>query len=236
MRGDLNATSVSMTQPLISNLQQSLRQALQDGRQIQPAVFGNRRLSILWIAIFTAPLFLTSAHGQERPRGNELGLWFVGQFENGYAFGSSITNARMYQLEGRYCRRVYARGPIAVRWVSEIVPLTLVGEWSTSNGQRTYAYGGGGSPVGAQVNFAHFRRFEPFVTAGGGFLYFNRPLFGETQFNFTAQVGSGVQWFAGRRSSIDFGYKYHHISNANLGDKNPGMDSHTLFMGVSFFQ
>jgi opacity protein-like surface antigen len=225
-----------MSQTLISNLQQFLPQTLQNKFQSHPVLFGSRRVSILWMAILAMPLFLTSAQAQERPRGNELGLWFSTQFENGYAFGSSTTNARMYQLEGRFSRLVYTRGPVAVRWVSEIVPLTLVGEWHATNGRRAYAYGGGGSPVGAQVNFAHYRRFEPFVTAGGGFLYFDRPMFAETQFNFTAQVGGGVQWFASRRSSVDFGYKYHHISNANLGDKNPGMDSHTLFVGISVFR
>lgn len=225
-----------MTPALISNLQQFPAQTLQHQSQSQPPLFGNGRRPILWIAIFAMSLFLVSAHAQERPTGNELELWFVGQFANGYAFDSDTSNARMYQLEGRYSRLVYTRGPFAVRWVSEIVPLTLVGEWHASEGRRAYAYGGGGSPVGAQVNFARYRRFEPFVTAGGGFLYFDRPLFAETQFNFTAQVGGGVQWFTGRHSAFDLGYKYHHISNANLGDRNPGMDSHTLFIGVSFFR
>lgn len=225
-----------MRQPPISNLQEFLPQRLHEG-QGEPPMVGSRRRSILWIAVFAmSSLFSISARAQERPRENELELWFAGQFANGYAFDSDTTNARMYQLEGRYSRLVYTRGPIAVRWVSEIVPLTLVGEWHASEGRRAYARGGGGSPVGAQVNFAHYRRFEPFVTAGGGFLYFDRPLFAETQFNFTAQVGGGVQWFTRRHSAFDVGYKYHHISNANLGDKNPGMDSHTLFVGVSFFR
>jgi hypothetical protein len=54
----------------------------------------------------------------------------------------------------------------------------------------------------------HFRRIEPFLTSGGGFLYFNHRMFGQTNFNFTAQ----------------------------LGDKNPGMDSHMVFVGVSFLR
>lgn len=224
-----------MTGSLINNLQQCLRQELQYDLQSHRRWFGGFRRSILWMAIFTMSLFLASARAQERSRENELGLWFAGQFQNGHAFDSSITNSRMYQIEVRYARLVYARGPVVVRWISEVVPLTLVGDWR-SNGQRAYAYGGGGSPVGAQVNFVHNRRFEPFLTAGGGFLYFDRRLFGETQFNFTAQMGGGVQLFTGHGSTLDLGYKYHHISNANLGDQNPGMDSHTLFIGVSFFR
>jgi lipid A 3-O-deacylase len=62
-------------------------------------------------------------------------------------------------------------------------------------------------------------------------------MFGATQFNFTAQLGGGVQLFtSSRRAALDLGYKYHHISNANLGNRNPGMDSHMLFIGVSLFR
>ena len=49
-------------------------------------------------------------------------------------------------------------------------------------------------------------------------------MFGAAQFNFTAQLGAGVQVFTSRHHSIDFGCKYHHISNANLGRINPGTD------------
>ena len=53
--------------------------------------------------------------------------------------------------------------------------------------------------------------------------------FGATQFNYTAQLGGGVQLFTSRRrTAIDLGYKYPHISNANLGNQNPGLDSHML--------
>ena len=38
-----------------------------------------------------------------------------------------------------------------------------------------------------------------------------------------------------RRRSLDVGCRYHHILNANPGNVNRGMDSLTLFAGVSFF-
>jgi hypothetical protein len=63
-----------------------------------------------------------------------------------------------------------------------------------------------GSPIGAQPNFVHFRHVEPFLTSGGGFLYFNQRMFRTTQFNFTAQLGGGVQLFtSSRRTAIDLG-------------------------------
>ena len=180
----------------------------------------------------------TLAIAQERPHAySEYTYWLDGAFENGHAFSSTV-GARNYQLESRYERLIYSSGPFAVRWVFNAVPIALVGDRYTSTGRRAYSYGIGASPIGAQVNFVHFRRIEPFLTSGGGFLYFNHRMFGTTQqFNFTAQLGGGVQLFtSSRRTALDLGYKYHHISNANLANQNPGLDSHMLFVGLSLFR
>ena len=197
-----------------------------------------KRLPALAATIVIALFLTTSAIAQEQQRAySEYTYWFDGAFENGHAFSSTV-GARNYQLESRYERLIYWRPPFAVRWVFDTVPVALVGDPHTSNGHRAYAYGVGGSPIGAQVNFVHFRRIEPFLTSGGGFLYFNHRMFGTTQqFNFTAQLGGGVQLFtSSRRTAIDLGYKYHHISNANLANQNPGLDSHMLFVGLSLFR
>ena len=187
--------------------------------------------------ILIAIFFSTAAMAQEQPAYGEYTYWFGGSFANGHAFSSTI-NARNYQFESRYERLIYWRKPFAVRWVFDAVPFALVGDPRTGAGRRAYSYGIGGSPIGAQVNFVHYRRVEPFLTSGGGFLYFNHRMFGTTQqFNFTAQLGAGVQLFSpDRRTAIDLGYKYHHISNANLGNQNPGLDSHMLFVGLSLFR
>lgn len=183
-------------------------------------------------------VFLVSpALAQEQTHAySEYTVWYGGAFGNGHAFANTV-DARNYQFENRYERLMYWNKPFAVRWVFDMVPLAVVGDSRTGKGHRVYSSGFGGSPIGAQVNFVHFRRVEPFLTSGGGFLYFNHRMFGETHFNFTAQLGGGVQLFtSNRRAAIDLGYKYHHISNANLGDHNPGMDSHMLFVGISVFR
>ena len=197
-----------------------------------------KRAPALAVAIVIAMFLAASASAQEQQRAySEYTYWFGGAFENGHAFSSTV-GARNYQLESRYERLIYWKEPFAVRWVFDAVPVALVGDPHTHNGHRAYANGVGGSPIGAQVNFVHFHRVEPFLTSGGGFLYFNHRMFGTTQqFNFTAQLGGGVQLFtSSRRTAIDLGYKYHHISNANLGNQNPGLDSHMLFVGLSLFR
>jgi hypothetical protein len=197
-----------------------------------------KRVPALAPTIVIALFLTTSAIAQEQQRAySEYTYWFSGAFENGHAFSSTV-GARNYQLESRYERLIYWKEPFAVRWVFDAVPVALVGDPHTHNGHRAYANGVGGSPIGAQVNFVHYRHVEPFLTSGGGFLYFNHRMFGTTQqFNFTAQLGGGVQLFtSSRRTAIDLGYRYHHISNANLGNQNPGLDSHMLFVGLSLFR
>lgn len=203
---------------------------------------GNRfitRIFATFATIAVALLVSTPGFAQEQQHHaySEYTYWFDGSLGNGHAFSSTV-DGRNYQLESRYERLIYWKEPFAVRWVFDAIPVAFVGDPHTSNGHRAYAYGAGGSPIGAQVNFVHFRRFEPFLTSGGGFLYFNHRMFGTTQqFNFTAQLGGGVQIFTpSHRSALDIGYKYHHISNANLANQNPGMDSHMLFIGVSLFR
>ena len=197
-----------------------------------------KRVPALATTIVIALFLTTSAIAQEQQRAySEYTYWFSGAFENGHAFSSTV-GARNYQLESRYERLIYWKEPFAVRWVFDAVPVALVGDPHTHNGHRAYANGVGGSPIGAQVNFVHYRHVDPFLTSGGGFLYFNHRMFGTTQqFNFTAQLGGGVQLFtSSRRTAIDLGYRYHHISNANLGNQNPGLDSHMLFVGLSLFR
>lgn len=200
-------------------------------------MFPRLRHAFVTTIVLAASLITTAAAQEQRPAYSEYTYWFGGAFENGHAFSSTI-GARNYQFESRYERLIYLSRPFAVRWVFDSVPVAFVGDPHTSNGHRAYAYGIGGSPIGAQVNLVHFRRVEPFLTSGGGFLYFNHRMFGTTQqFNFTAQLGGGVQLFtSSRRAAIDLGYKYHHISNANLANQNPGLDSHMVFIGVSLFR
>jgi hypothetical protein len=200
-------------------------------------IWSFERMSTVAGTILISMFLLTSAFAQEQRQHaySEYTFWYGGALGNGHAFANTL-DARNYQFENRYERLIYWKEPFAVRWVFDVTS-ALVGDPRTGNGHRVYSYGIGGSPIGAQVNFVHFRRIEPFLTSGGGFLYFNHRMFGQTNFNFTAQLGGGVQLFtSNRHAALDLGYKYHHISNANLGDKNPGMDSHMVFVGVSFLR
>lgn len=192
---------------------------------------------LLLAVIMLTAFFAEPASAQERPTNNEFAVWFADQFARAHVF-SEETNGHIYQVETRYTRMILARRLIAVRYVADAVPWATVGDPHGADGSLVYAHGAGGSPVGLQVNFLHDRHVQPFITSGGGFLYFNRQMFGtKQQFNFTAQFGGGVQLLnPSRRASLYLGYKYHHISNANMDRTNPGLGSHMLFVGVSFLR
>jgi hypothetical protein len=71
----------------------------------------------------------------------------------------------------------------------------------------------------------------PWVQLGGGLLWTGQkfPVVPYTtsntsRINFTPQIGFGESIFVRENRSLDFGFKVVHISNAGLGDNNPGIN------------
>ena len=61
------------------------------------------------------------------------------------------------------------------------------------------------------------------------------PSFGGTRFQFTADVGGGVEIRLKDKKAVTLGYKYYHISNGNRGIVNPGIDNNLFYVGYTFF-
>lgn len=95
----------------------------------------------------------------------------------------------------------------------------------------------GGSLV-LKYNFLSFGRWMPFWDAGAGMSWTDlAPRIPEqsTQFNFILQTGPGVSYFVSENWAITAGFRFHHISNANIGDRNTGLNAWLFNLGVSFF-
>jgi opacity protein-like surface antigen len=95
----------------------------------------------------------------------------------------------------------------------------------------------GGSLV-LKYNFLSFGRWMPFWDAGAGMLWTDlAPRIPEqsTQFNFILQTGPGVSFFVSENWAITTGIRLHHISNANIGDRNTGLNALLFNLGFSFF-
>ena len=95
----------------------------------------------------------------------------------------------------------------------------------------------GGSLV-VKYNFLSFGRWMPFWDAGAGMSWTDlAPRIPEqsTQFNFILQTGPGVSYFVSENWAITAVLRFHHISNAHIGDRNTGMNAWLFNLGVSFF-
>ncbi len=174
---------------------------------------------------------------------NEWGAWGSFSFANGHVFGFAQDRS-VQRFSVRYGRLLWNDWGMALRYEAEAVPALIVGEprfllpsgHAAPGSPVDHVYGAGLSPVGGKMNFFTSHAVQPFITTDGGFVYFTRKLLSPqaTQFNFTIHVSAGLEVMATPRHALEFGYMFHHFSNANLGNRNPGLDAQMIFVGLAF--
>lgn len=100
---------------------------------------------------------------------------------------------------------------------------------------RGSTLGLGIKPVGVRA-WAGAERLALLAEASGGILRFGTPLLAAngTRLNFAAELGLGVRLGLSQRVRTIVGYKWHHVSNAGLGEVNPGLDSDLVYLGFWF--
>ncbi len=89
-----------------------------------------------------------------------------------------------------------------------------------------------------KYNFLAFGRWVPFWDTGAGMIWTNlAPRIPEqsTPFEFVLETGPGVHFFVTDRIIWTMGVRLHHISNANLGDRNTGINAVLPYVGMSLF-
>ncbi|OFW10903.1 MAG: hypothetical protein A3G20_07075 [Acidobacteria bacterium RIFCSPLOWO2_12_FULL_59_11] len=117
-----------------------------------------------------------------------------------------------------------------LEYTFEFVPAMLIRQSST-------VYGGGLNPLLWQYNFTSNPHWTPFLQFGGGGLLTTAKVPAQTsQFNFTPQGGIGVYSSGWSRAVVAFGMRYHHISNANMAERNPGRNSLLFYTGISWWR
>lgn len=99
-------------------------------------------------------------------------------------------------------------------------------ETFSCNGRR-WTIGEAMSPVGMQWNFLPRRKTQPFFIGHGGYMYSTRPIpiLDAGSFNFTFDLGAGLELYRSPTRSLRAEYRYHHISNHGTAQENPGIDS-----------
>jgi len=93
-----------------------------------------------------------------------------------------------------------------------------------------------GMTLWARYNFVQPGwHFVPYVQAGAGLTAtdINPRIVGQT-FNFNLEIGLGTRYLLSQRWALLIEYRYQHISNANTGAHNIGINAHGPILGVSY--
>jgi len=132
----------------------------------------------------------------------------------------------------------WARGNF--EWALDVIPVypAFHGD-STFGAHDGVTYGVGANPVVLKWNFTRGKKFAPFAEISGGFLVTQRdfPVSGSSSFNFVTGGGAGFHYFLRPKRAVTFAGKVFHLSNASIGDRNPGINSGLQFtIGYNWFK
>ncbi|MFQ5744079.1 MAG: acyloxyacyl hydrolase [Acidobacteriota bacterium] len=104
-------------------------------------------------------------------------------------------------------------------------------------------FASGRNAYGSGFNLLFEQRFNgrgrvlPIWRLGAGALGTNKEVpEGETQFNFSLVTGFAVDIMVNEGSALEIGYRFHHVSNGNTGNRNPGINAHTIMIGWTFYR
>jgi len=160
--------------------------------------------------------------------------WMV---TGGPAFGVVVFNSargHRYLLQTVSWGRVLSapRGAGALRgqfeWAFEAVP--IYGQFAPTN-----TYGLGFSPLVWRWNFEPRGRVATYAELAGGGLWTTDPVpVRTTTANFTAHAAYGVRYFLRPQQALVVSYRFHHISNGNRLERNPGVNAHAFQAGFSY--
>jgi lipid A 3-O-deacylase len=175
---------------------------------------GNREsYKFLWVGVHAGKV-LTGSSGKGFLNGQfELGAEFMPLWQ---AYTPKYLRANCYEQPG--------------------IPLTCSNLFPTGG---TYT-GLSITPVILRWDFRSRGRFLPWIQGAGGLIWTNHKFppigpypvpnhLGTSVFNFTPQFGLGVHYFVKPKQSISLSANAVHISNASLGDSNPGVNASVQF-------
>lgn len=152
-----------------------------------------------------------------------------------FAAWGKIENSSSFSLRGQlwHTRLSYKR--FNARLGSELIlthrlnyPLNGV------SGPKEHRTGIGIIPLNIMMPITTSKNVAPFAffSAGGLFLNEKLPDVSGASLNYLLNIGAGLELPFIQDYSIQIGYSIQHMSNANTGEQNPGIDSHMFFITV----
>lgn len=99
--------------------------------------------------------------------------------------------------------------------------------------QQPTAYAVGFAPFGLAVGLPVSNRVRAFASTAVGALWFDRvvPVPDARAFNVSLEWGGSLEWTRSATSTIEIGYRFHHMSNVYTAAENPGVDANLFFVG-----
>jgi hypothetical protein len=170
--------------------------------------------------------------------------WDRAVFING-GFGTSGETSDHFLSAGVRIGKVLtdAAGPGILRGQFEYA-IELMPYWQAFTPKQSYSLAPqlpsvttGGTYTGLSItpailrwNLVRWKRVMPWLQGGGGLIWTNHKFppngsRGTSVWNFEPQFGVGIHYFVKPNRAITFGANAVHISNASLGDSNPGVNA-----------
>jgi hypothetical protein len=192
-----------------------------------------KKLALVCILLCSASLFAQDSSALTRP------AWNRGLFA-GYGNGVGIdSDFHRFTFGGRLGRVLTSEhGPGFLRgtfeWDAELTPVEIF-----HFGETTYA--AGVAPIVWKWNFTGggHRKVAPFFEAVGGALFSanNFPAGDTSRINFQTGAGIGFNAFTRKNRAVTFDLRALHISNASIGNHNPGINASLQFqLGYTWFK
>lgn len=179
--------------------------------------------------ILIAALFCSPSLAQEIQHPlSQAGTWDLSLWSSeavGRSAGSSFGDYRISMAGfrvGRVLHGPLGPGPLggSLEYTFEIMPVFVAT-------QPHVARGGGVSPLGLRWNLRGSQHLQPYFELNGGGVFTTRniPRGDTSSFNFTADAGTGVTIYRNSHQAISLGLRFWHLSNAQTGNRNPGVNA-----------
>jgi lipid A 3-O-deacylase len=142
-----------------------------------------------------------------------------------FLIGARVGRVLTHQVGGNFLRGTFEMD-------LDIIPINEF--WYGGNAQYAAAI----NPFIAKWNFTKGSTIAPWIAAVGGIVFStsNLPPGDTSTVNFTSGLELGSHFFRANRQSVDLGVKIYHLSNASIGNKNPGINGAVQFtVGYSWF-
>jgi lipid A 3-O-deacylase len=183
-----------------------------------------------FVAVLVAAASMSAAQSIEQGT-TEIQIWTSG----GHSVSGGRGNIGIWNAGLRYgWVLTHAHGPGFLKgrfeYALDAVPAYLVFQ------PRNTVYGVGLNPLNLKWNFAAPKRIHPYIELSGGTLFTTDKVPPRTsKINFTPSAALGTHIFAANYAwSIEA--RYLHISNAGLGDLNPGINTFEVRLGIGKFR